>query len=110
MTQRLNAAGKAPADMRFANAQDPKGNLELEVGVFEVPGMPAKVLAEAIVASTRPNAPGLVAVPSTLGGKSVTAMAYPGGSVLYLYPQGGRVFYVGTQDKALAAKAIGLLP
>ena len=110
MTQRLKAAGKAPADLRFANAQDPKGRLELEVGVFEVPGMSAADLRSAIVASSRPNAPGLIAEPSTLGGRPVTAMVYPGGTVLYLYEQGGRVFYIGTQNKALAVKAIGLLP
>jgi hypothetical protein len=110
MTERLQAVGKAPAEMRFANAQDPKGVLEFEVGVFEVPGMPAKDLADAIVASTRPNAPGLIADPSTLGGKDVTTLIYPGGTVLYLYPKGERVFYIGTQNRALAEKAIGLLP
>ena len=62
------------------------------------------------MASTRPNAPGLIAEPSTLGGKQVTTMVYPGGTVLYLYPQGERVFYIGTQNKTLAEKAIGLLP
>jgi len=110
MTQRLRAAGKAPADFRFANAQDPKGRLEFEVGVFEVPGMSAAELADAIVASTRPNAPGLFVDHATLGGKPVTTVVYPGGTVFYLYEQGGRVFYIGTQNKALAAKAIGLLP
>ena len=30
--------------------------------------------------------------------------------MLYLYEHGGRVFYIGTQNKALAVKAIGLLP
>jgi len=110
MTQRLKAAGKAPADLRFANAQDPKGKLEFEVGVFEVPGMKASDLAAAIVASSRPNAPGLFVDHSTLGGKPVTTIVYPGGTVLYLYEQGGRVFYIGTQSKPLAVKAIGLLP
>jgi hypothetical protein len=110
MTQRLKAAGKAPADMRFANAQDSNGHLELEIGVFEVPGMPAKDLAAAIVASTRPNAPGLIAEPSVLGGKRVTTLIYPGGTALYLYPRGEHVFYIGTQNESLAAKAIGLLP
>ena len=103
MTQRLQAVGKAPADLRFANAQDPKAKLELEVGVFEVPGLaPEPRSRDAIVASTRPNAPGLIAEPSTLGGKQVTTMVYPGGTVLYLYPQGERVFYIGTQNKTLA--------
>ena len=108
MTQRLGAAGKAPADLRFANAQNPK--TEFEVGVFEVPGMKASELRAAIVASSRPNAPGLLAEQATLGGKPVTTLVYPGGSVLYLYEQGDRVFYIGTQSKPLAVKAIGLLP
>ena len=99
MIRRLAAYGKAPADLRFANAQDPKGRVELEVGVFEVPGMSAAELRTAIVASSRPNAPGLIAEPSTLGGKPVTAVVYPGGAILYLYEQGGRVFYIGTQSK-----------
>ena len=110
MTQLLQQAGKAPADLRFANAQDPKGRLELEVGVFEVPGMSARRLRDAIVASSRPNAPGLIAEQATLGGKPVTTVVYPGGTVLYLYEHDGRVFYIGTQNEALAVKAIGLLP
>jgi hypothetical protein len=110
MTSRLVAVGKAPADLRFANAQDAKGRLELEVGVFEVPGMSATDLSEAIVASSRPNAPGLVAEPSTLGGKTVTEVTYPGGTKLYLYERGDRVFYIGTQNRNLAAKAITRLP
>jgi hypothetical protein len=108
MTQRLAAAGKAPADLRFANAQSPK--TEFEIGVFEVPGMSAADLRAAIVASSRPNSPGLIAEPATLGGKPVTTVVYPGGTVLYLYEHGDHVFYIGTQNKALAAKAIGLLP
>ena len=91
MTRRARAAGKAPVDLRFANAQDPKGRLELELGVFEVPGMSAADLRGAIVASSRPNAPGLIAEASTLGGRPVTAVVYPGGTVLYLYEQGNRV-------------------
>ena len=96
--------------LRFANAQDPTGRLEFEVGVFEVRGMSAADLASAIVASTRPNAPGLFVDHATLGGKPVTTVVYPGGTVFYLYEQDGRVFYIGTQSKPLAVKAIGLLP
>ena len=107
MTQRLAAAGKAPADLRFANAQNTKG--EFEMGVFHVPGMSAAALRDAIVASSRPNAPGLLVDHATLGGKPVTTLVYPGGSVLYLYDSGPHVFYIGTQNRALAAKAIGLL-
>src|SRR5262249_37428268 len=77
MTQRLAAVGKAPSDLRFANAQDPRGVLELEVGVSEVKGMTAAELASAIVAASRPNAPGLIADHTTLGDKPVTAVVYP---------------------------------
>jgi hypothetical protein len=110
MTRRLAAAGNVPSDLHFANAQDPKGRLELELGVFEVPGMSAADLSEAIVASSRPNAPGLVAEPSTLGGKTVTEVTYPGGTKLYLYERGDRVFYIGTQNRNLAEKMITRLP
>ena len=110
MTRRLIAAGKAPVDLRFANTQDPKGKIELELGVFEVPGMSSTALRRAIVAASRPNAPGLTAEAGTLGGKPITAVVYPAGTILYLYEQGGRVFYVGSQNQALATRAIGLLP
>src|SRR5262249_4457761 len=105
----LAAVGKAPSDLRFANAQDPRGVLELEVGVFEVQGMTAAELTSAIVAASRPNAPGLIADRTTLGGKPVTTVVYPSGTVLYLYEHRDRVFYIGTQNKALALKTIGLL-
>jgi hypothetical protein len=110
MTLRLRAAGKAPADLRFANAQDAAGTLELEVGVFQVRGMSAEALRRAIVASSRPNAPGLIAEPSTLAGRPVTSVVYPGGAALYLYEHGDRVFYIGTQNETLAAKVMRLLP
>jgi hypothetical protein len=109
LTRLLAGAGKHPSDLRFANAQDPKGNLELEVGVFAVRGLSAPALLEAIVRSSRPNAPGLTATRGRLGGKPVTKVVYPGGAVLYLYAHGGKVFYVGTQQEALAQRALELL-
>jgi hypothetical protein len=110
MTTLLAAVGKRPSDLRFANAQDPRGTLELEIGVFQVDGMSAAKLRRAIVASTRPNAPGLAVSQTAIGGKPVTVLVFPGGQVLYLYDQAGRVFYVGTQSRPLATKALGLLP
>ncbi len=110
MTGILAAAGKQPSDLRFANAQDPIGKLELEVGVFEVSGMSAAALRKAIVASSRPNAPGLAVSRTALAGKPVTMVVYPAGTVLYLYEHDGLVFYVGTQSDALADKVLGMLP
>jgi hypothetical protein len=40
----------------------------------------------------------------------VTKVVYPGGAVLYLYPNGDRVFYVGTQNRALARRILATLP
>lgn len=110
MTRQLAAAGKAPVDLRFANAQDPKGKLELEVGVFEVKGMTAVALRKAIVVSSRPNAPGLAVGSGTVAGKPVTKLVYPGGTVLYLYEHGDRVFYVGTQSPSIAGAVLEQLP
>jgi hypothetical protein len=111
MTRFLATAGKEPRDLRFANATDPSDSLGgLEVGVFHVAGVDAVALRSGIVASARPNAPGLEATPRALGGKRVTEVVYPGGSTLYLYERDDRVFYVGTLDEGLAAEALRLLP
>lgn len=110
MTSFLASVGKAPADLRFANAQDPSGSLDLETGVFQLRGVKASMLRQAIVNSTRPDAPGLRTFTIRLSGKRVTMLVYPGGSVLYLYAHRDLVFYVGTQSEGLAAKVLGLYP
>jgi hypothetical protein len=43
---------------------------------------------------------------TTLAGKPVTVLVYPGGSTLYLYEHDELVFYVGTQSKGLARKVV----
>lgn len=102
----LAGSGKQPSDLLFANAQDPTGRLGLEVGVLRVHGLAAPALRDAIVRSSRPNAPGLAASRVVLGGTQVTKVVYPGGSTLYLYAHDGVVNYVGTQDEALAARTL----
>lgn len=106
----LSRAGKQPSDLEFANAQDPTGALQFEVGAFRVSGLGAPALSKAIVRSSRPNAPGLQVMHTDLGGSPVTKVVYPGGSTLYLYPHSGVVYYVGTQNEALAARVIRGLP
>ncbi len=78
--------------------------------MFQVRGLAATTLLRAIVASSRPNAPGLTSSRATLSGKPVTRVAYPGGSTLYLCAHHGVVYYVGTQSEPLAAKAVASLP
>jgi len=105
-TRILARAGKSPADLTFANAQDPTGALRAEVGAFRVRGLGAPALRDAIVRSTRPNAPGLAVSRVVVGGRRVSKVVYPGGSTLYLYPHGDVVYYVGTQDDKLAARIL----
>jgi hypothetical protein len=102
----LTRAGKTPADLSFANAQDPTGALGIEVGAFRVRGLSAPKLRDAIVRSSRPNAPGLAASSDVVGGKRVTKVVYASGATLYLYPHRDVVFYVGTQNAALAARIL----
>lgn len=110
MTAFLASVGKAPTDLRFANAHDPSGKLDLETGVFQVRGVDALTLRQAIASSSRPDAPGLTISTATLSGKRVTMLVYPGGSILYLYAHHGLVFYVGTQNQALAAHVLAMYP
>jgi hypothetical protein len=100
----LAGSGKQPSDLLFANAQDQTGRLE--VGVFRVRGLAAPALRDAIVRSSRPNAPGLAVSRVVLGGTNVTKVVYPGGSTLYLYANDGVVYYIGAQDEALAARIL----
>jgi hypothetical protein len=110
MTGFLTSIGKAPTDLRFANAQDPSGALDLETGVFQLHGVAASRLRQAIVNSSRPDAPGLTISSATLSGRRVTTLVYPGGSVLYLYGHGDLVFYVGTQSEVLASRVLAQYP
>jgi hypothetical protein len=100
----LARAGKTPADLTFANAQNP--SLGLELGAFRVVGLAAPKLRDAIVRSTRPNAPGLAVSSGIVGGRRVTKVVYASGATLYLYPNRDVVYYVGTQNGRLAARAL----
>jgi hypothetical protein len=104
LTGILARANKTPADLTFANAQDP--SLGVEVGAFRVLGLAAPVLGDAIVRSTRPNAPGLAVSSRVVGGRRVTRVVYGSGATLYLYPHRDVVYYVGTQDAALATRIL----
>jgi len=66
----------------------------------------AGAVRQAIVDSSRPGAPCLMTSTTTLAGKPVTVLVYPGGSTLYLYEHDELVFYVGTQSKGLARKVV----
>jgi hypothetical protein len=109
LRQILARDGKQPADLLFANAQDSTGALQFEVGAFRVRGLAASALSKAIVDSSRPGAPGLEVSSLSLDGRRVTKVVYPSGSTLYLYPRDDVVYYVGTQNDALARRVLGSL-
>jgi hypothetical protein len=110
MTRFLAKHGKRPNDLRFANAQTSSHNFQIELGVFQVRGLPGSALRQAIVESSRPAAPGLKTSSATLSGKRVTKVMYSGGSTLYLYAHDDLVFYVGTQNEALAGSILAMFP
>ena len=110
MSRFLTAEGRSPSDFSFASARDPSGALAAEVGVFRVRGVGARALRRAIVAGSRPGAPGSTTSRATIAGKRVTRFRYASGWTLYLYERGDGVFYVGTLQPALAAKALAALP
>ncbi|HEU0212761.1 MAG TPA: hypothetical protein VFR13_01660 [Jiangellaceae bacterium] len=111
MTDFLAGVGRTRSDLRFAQVWDPSGGLELDAGVFHVPGVAATAVREALVDSARPNAPGLAEAAETVGDKAVTAVKYPGDApTLYLYEHDDVVFYVGTRDHDLAVEFLAALP
>jgi hypothetical protein len=110
MTAFLASRGKEPGDLRFANARDPAGTAGVEAGVFEVEGVGAPALRDAIVEASRPAAPGAAVSSATVGGKPVTALEYASGSTLYLYAAGDRVFYAGSTDEELAGEVLAGFP
>ena len=111
MTEFLDGVDRTPSDLRFAQVWDPGSELGLDAGVFQVPGVAATAVRQALVDSARPNAPGLTEATETMGGKPVTAVVYPGdGPTLYLYEYDDLVFYVGTRDHDLAVDFLAGLP
>ena len=110
MTRLLEVHGRRPQDLRFANAQASSNVSEIEIGVFQVRGLDGSALRRAIVASSRPNAPGLIARGAIVSGRHVTKVVYPSGSTLYLYTHGDLVFYVGAPSETLAGRVIAALP
>ncbi|MGH8825410.1 MAG: hypothetical protein ACRDVN_13165 [Jiangellaceae bacterium] len=111
MTEFLAGVDRTRSDLRFAQVWDPSSELDLDAGVFQLPGIPATEVRQALVDSARPNAPGLTDATETVGDKSVTAVVYPGdGPTLYLYEQDDAVFYIGTRDDDLALEFLAELP
>jgi len=107
----LASHGKKPSDFRFAQAQDPSGTLDIFVAVFQVAGLDPALLQQAFINAGRANSPELTTTTVTLGGKSVTRVAYPGStSSSYVYEHANDVFDIETGNESIATQMLQLLP
>lgn len=107
----LASVGKAPRDLRFAQAYDDTGQLDLAVFAFSVPGVGADALSQALAKSALANNPKLVTATATVGGRTVHTASDPDlGTGSYMYVHDDVVFDVETQDKTIAAEVLAGLP
>jgi hypothetical protein len=110
----LAGLGKTLADFTLASAYSPAGDVEAQVGIWQVAGATPDALLPAFVAvvqasSTTP----LTVTELTLGGHDVTQIGAPGElgqGPLYAYAQDDRVLFVQTPDPKLAEEALAKLP
>ena len=112
LVKSLAGFGKTAADLRLAEADDPSGGLDLVIFAFEVQGVPAASLRQAIITSWLVDAaPSATTTTLAIGGKQVTKVDYgDGGTLDYLFDHDAVVFDLETSDSTLAAQVIGLLP
>lgn len=110
MTGFLAQHAKTPRDFHFARAWDPANTEDPDIGVFQVAGIDAAMLLPAVVDASRPATAGITTSTSTVGGKQVTIESTPSAPPLYLYAHGDTLFYVGTEDTALATDFLSGLP
>jgi hypothetical protein len=108
----LQGLGKSAADLGLAEAYDDSGTLDLDLVAYQVKGVDATVLRQAIVQSwLAAGSSGITTAEATVGGKAVTTVNYgDGGQLDYLYARGDLVIDVATSDPALAGQVLSLLP
>ncbi|MGZ3588673.1 MAG: hypothetical protein ACXVAE_06350 [Candidatus Limnocylindrales bacterium] len=108
----LQGFGKGAADLKVAEAYDASGTLDIDLIGYQVAGVDAAKLRQAIVASwLAAGSSGVTTAQVTIGGKQVIRIDYGDGSALdYLYQHGDLVVDVSTGDATLAGQVLGLLP
>ena len=111
----LASQGKKPADLKIAEAFDPDGNAGITVVLFRAPGVDAAalrqsmILAGLFVPKTATPPPNLPAV-STVGGKEVIVIPFPGSGTEFLYARGDVLYDVRSGDPDVAARMLTTLP
>lgn len=110
-TAYLATVGKTPADVQVAQAYDAAGSIDSGAAAYQVDGISAPALRDAMIAAWKVQYPDLVISDITLGGKSVTKGLF-GADVpdSYWYISGDVVFDVETSGEALATTVLAALP
>ena len=107
----LTSAGKAPTDLHVAQAYDPNQALDISIGVYQVKGVLATPLRDALVNAWKGDYPDMTVTQVTLDGKSVTKGGFGQDTASsYLYMRGDDVFDIETTDEAIAIAALKALP
>lgn len=111
MTTFLTAQKKAPPDFQYAFASDPAGAIDVNVGVYRVPGVDGAPLRDALIQGWKALAADVKVTQVTLDGKAVTkgddGTDYP---FSYLYVRGDLVYEIYTSDEAVATATLAALP
>jgi thiosulfate dehydrogenase (quinone) large subunit len=107
----LSSHGKKPSDFRIAQAADPTNTLDIFVAVFQVAGLDSGVVRQALIDSGGATNSEMTTTSVTLGGRSVTKVAYVGSSSYsYVYAHANDVFDIQTGNETIATQLIQLLP
>lgn len=106
----LEANGKTVADMSVAQTLDEVGELDLVVGAFQVDGVDAATLEQAMIDAWTATDSTFSTSQVNLGGRTVTKGLYQDDVLASYFIQGdGVVFDIETADEELAAAVIATL-
>lgn len=108
----LTGAGKTPADLRFAQAYDPDQASDVSLDVYQVRGVAATKVRDALVAAWKGDYPDMTISDVTLDGMALTkgAFAEQDTPSFYIYLRDDLVFDIWSSDDAAAISTLAALP
>jgi hypothetical protein len=111
VTAALRAAGKTPADLRYAEAYDETQTLDLSMFAVAIDGL-SEAETEALVLDSWLTASGAGVTRSTvaLGGRDATKVDYGDGAKDYVLTGDGAIIVLTTADENLAVSTAEAMP
>ncbi len=108
----LTAAGKTPNDLRFAQAYDPDQAIDISLDVYQVRGVEAAKVRDALVAAWKGDYPDMTISDVTLDGKTLTKGAFAEADTpsFYIYLRDDLVFDIWSSDDVGATSTLKALP